>query len=476
MERPTIFISSTVHDFGDLRGALKDHLEARGCAVLASEFNDFPKPLDRHSYEACLKTIEQADLFVLLIGSRVGGWFDETQRISITRAEYRHAYRLAQTGKLRILTFVRDEVWNHRQSVKELKKALAAERRLREEQRTRLANHDTLFATDAASIISFIDEVSRNRETVAASRGQGAMPVANWIHTFKGFRDIRQAIDPLILSGLSVQGAARRHALLTQVLAMLQGMTPAFDGKPILPAAAIRRIGDALDLKGASALEDVTVDGTTWGRLVMLSTLASKRPPQIGHLADVLSSDLLLAYDPAASRFRETLEYELLADVLNLADKLTYLKGADLADILQYGQRINAQEDRRVPAHLLATQLHRLYRFADLIATAKALCLALDGRPVAKPEPMPRTAFFDQISGLEAEEASLAQIRTWVGLDEPREAPAAPSAAASSSRSAASARKVAVSRKKPASTAKKTSGDKVGIAKPPKKKKKKRSG
>lgn len=118
--------------------------------------------------------------------------------------------------------------------------------------------------------------------------------------------------------------------------------------------------------------------------------------------------------------------------------------------------------------------MHRLYRFADLIATARALCLALDGRPVAKPKPMPRTAFFDQISGLEAEEASLVQIRSWVGLDKPREAPAAPSTDAPPSPRAAPARDGATFRKKPASTAKRTSGDRAGSAMPPKKKKKKK--
>jgi hypothetical protein len=38
-------------------------LEQQGCTVLASEFNDFQKPLDRHSYDACGASIEKADYF-----------------------------------------------------------------------------------------------------------------------------------------------------------------------------------------------------------------------------------------------------------------------------------------------------------------------------------------------------------------------------------------------------------------------------
>ena len=100
MDRPTIFLSSTIYDFRDLRSAIKDHLEENGCCVLASDYNDFTKPLDVHSYETCLRTIEQADYFLLLIGTRVGGWYDLDNRVSITQQEYRTAYRLAQEGKI----------------------------------------------------------------------------------------------------------------------------------------------------------------------------------------------------------------------------------------------------------------------------------------------------------------------------------------------------------------------------------------
>ncbi len=68
VKRPTFFLSSTIYDFRDLRSALKFFLEEQGCKVLASEFNDFDKPLDGHSYEACLRSIHSADYFILVIG------------------------------------------------------------------------------------------------------------------------------------------------------------------------------------------------------------------------------------------------------------------------------------------------------------------------------------------------------------------------------------------------------------------------
>src|SRR3546814_3002892 len=176
MNGPTLFLSSTVFDFADLRSALKDYLELRGCRVLASDFTYFTHPLDKDSYEACLAAIGQADLFVIFIGRRVGGWYDELNRISITRAEYRHAYELAKAGRIRILCFVRSDVWNHRQSVRDLTKALQADPEISEQQREKLASHPTLAMDNAEAIISFIDEVTRNNETAVAVRGLGTAP------------------------------------------------------------------------------------------------------------------------------------------------------------------------------------------------------------------------------------------------------------------------------------------------------------
>lgn len=222
MDRPTIFLSSTIYDFRDMRSAIKNHLEENGCRVLASEFNDFTKPLDRHSYQACLDTIKQADIFLLLIGTRVGGWHDEPGRVSITQQEYRTAYQLAQVGKIRLLTFVRSDVWNHRQSTKELQKHLSGLSEVDDSLRQRISRYPTAFASDSDFIVSFIDEVSRNKETSDATKGKGVMPIGNWIHPFTGFSDIRDVLDPLILNGLSVKNAAGRKALQNRLLALLR--------------------------------------------------------------------------------------------------------------------------------------------------------------------------------------------------------------------------------------------------------------
>ena len=116
------------------------------------------KPLDVHSYEACLKAIAVADYFILLIGARVGGWYDEKNKISITQQEYREAYRLHTAGRLKIIAFVRSEVWQARED----RKALAAHLEslnIAAELRTNIAAYPNKFASDSQFIADFINEV-----------------------------------------------------------------------------------------------------------------------------------------------------------------------------------------------------------------------------------------------------------------------------------------------------------------------------
>ncbi len=177
MKPPTFFLSSTIYDFKDLRSAIKYQLERQGCRVLASDFNDFPKPLDKHSYEACLTAIRQADYFILLIGSRVGGWYDEETRVSITQREYREAYELHQAGRLKLLNFVRTEVWQMKDDRKQLEQHLNG-LDLDPAVKANIVRHPSKSATDAEFIIGFINEVTRNKDARQAAKG-GASSMHN---------------------------------------------------------------------------------------------------------------------------------------------------------------------------------------------------------------------------------------------------------------------------------------------------------
>ena len=224
MRRPTFFISSTIYDFRDLRSALKFYLEDQGCKVLASECNDFEKPLDKHSYDACLEALRSADYFILLIGARVGGWYDQTNQISITQREYREAYQMHLAGKLKLLNFVRSEVWQVKEDRRELAKYLEAID-LESSTRKAIANHSAKTAENAEFLSKFIEEVSRNEETKLAIRGQGTAPSGNWIHVFHGFRDIVDVLNGHVFASIPVEDMTARRLLRRELREFLgQGL------------------------------------------------------------------------------------------------------------------------------------------------------------------------------------------------------------------------------------------------------------
>ena len=124
MKRPTVFVSSTIYDFSDLRSALKYWLSEMGFNAQLSEYNDFQKDLNINSYEACLQSVAESDYFVLLIGTRRGGLYPG-ENISITRKEYRTAYELAKAGKIKkLIVFIRQNVWDVKEDRKSLHKLL----------------------------------------------------------------------------------------------------------------------------------------------------------------------------------------------------------------------------------------------------------------------------------------------------------------------------------------------------------------
>ena len=196
MKRPKIFISSTIYDFRDLRSALKYHLEALGFDVQLSEKNDFYKELNINSYKACLKSIENVNYFMLLIGSRVGGYYDKKNKISITQKEYRVAYELMKKGKLKLIILVREELWNLKEDRKSLEKYLkndlikTYEIFNKEELVKSVYLHPSKLANDVEFLFEFLNEVGRIQEMINATEGKGAFPVSNWVHKFNKFDDI----------------------------------------------------------------------------------------------------------------------------------------------------------------------------------------------------------------------------------------------------------------------------------------------
>jgi Domain of unknown function (DUF4062) len=157
----TVFISSTVHDLKDVRGALSFFLRDHGFRVLRSEDSLFPVENGLHSYNVCTEIIPTADLVISIIDKRYGGICenDGVNPISITRKELRIAHDLGRP----VWTFVRRINLDQRQFFKKACNKdgiLGGDRVGRERLWKDLQNSGFTLHADSFDIYDLIDEIT----------------------------------------------------------------------------------------------------------------------------------------------------------------------------------------------------------------------------------------------------------------------------------------------------------------------------
>ena len=260
---PRVFLSSTIQDLGDLRSAIKFWLEDFGFEVLASEWPDFPHPLDRDAIAAALAPIEACSYYILLMGTRVGSLIEPG--VSATRAEFRRARTLhGETGQPQMLHLVREEVDAGR----------------------RLGRPPEVAPPDWDITMEFLDEIKNGGDANAP----------NWVHRFSSFRDV---VD-VLRATLRISGPLRRRAveanLLWEVVENTRellyrfptGITakPGMLSKTHVPLTKANLDDVEIDYRGA---DSVITFRFALPRMASLSRSA---------LEDAINSGLLLEYDP----------------------------------------------------------------------------------------------------------------------------------------------------------------------------------
>lgn len=390
MKRPTFFISSTIYDFSDLRSAIKYFLEQQGCDVLASEYNDFRKSLNVHSYQACLDSIHQADYFVLLVGARVGGWYDKENSVSITQREYREAYKLQVEGRLKIINFVRSDIWNLRSDRLELERYLET-LDLDKETTKSIKSHPTKKANDPDFIIDFINEISRNEETKDALNGEGQFPIGNWLHVFNSFRDIADVLQPEVFDGVPVDEAIMRRLLLSELKEVLRKSLVKFNENAIFsPTIAIENFYHEHKLeRDISEGHCTRVNTKRWDQLstLAISLLGLKLNPLV--LPQALSSSAFLRFDSSKGTFEEEPVYHglhLLQQEINL---LTKANTSETLSVI-YGHtpkhRYSGETTIRIKSIELFGFIHLLLRWSNVITLSRSIVKYLEGDSFIMPK------------------------------------------------------------------------------------------
>jgi hypothetical protein len=113
--QPTIFISSIISEFYDLRGSLKYFLGKSGFRVLMSEESDFGADCGLDSLDNCKNQIEKSDYYLLLIGNNPGTIFEITNTpTTVTFEEFKHYVNLIKGGKsVNFIAFIRKQTWEN---------------------------------------------------------------------------------------------------------------------------------------------------------------------------------------------------------------------------------------------------------------------------------------------------------------------------------------------------------------------------
>lgn len=419
VKRPTFFISSTIYDFRDLRSAIKFTLEARGCRVLASEFNDFGGNLDLHSYEACLSNIEQADYFVLLVGARVGGWYDQPNKISITQKEYRVAYERHEKGLIKIVSLVRSEVWQLREDRKALERHLS-EMNLSDEEKKSIQNFKSKFANDSEFISNFLTEIGKNKETSIAVGGSSPKPTGNWIYVFQNFRDIHDVLHPLAFSGQTADEAAFAKALQHELIVVLGLLLIKHDGDPWDLRVWLRRHLNEFAIDRSAKLEGTfSVDYEKWQ--FFSSNLMHLLGISIDMIVikDALVSSVFLEYSSSVGAYVQTPAYEAL---FQLVKEIRMFNAANTSDNMALIVEFSPKNIGRghkfidIPTQRLA-MLHGLsHRWINIISLTMALIAYLEGRPFVAPELMPFSPIKGMDEEIQKERVSPADVRVALGL------------------------------------------------------------
>ena len=418
MRRPSFFLSSTIYDFKDMRSALKYFLEQQGCSVLASEYNDFPKPLDIHSYEACLKALQKADYFVLFLGTRVGGWYDKAARISITQQEYREAYRLHLQGKLKLINLVRADVWRMREDRKELASFLDT-LDIDPGVSAAIKNYPSNSASDAEFIAEFISEVCRNKETKAALADSTALPTGNWVHVFETFRDVADAIQTQAFSGLPIEHVTLRRLLLREILAVLRLSLVKMKADHVYsPSISVELFHREHKLTVDSRKQThIEVNTNRWDLLSTLSIhlLGTKYNTLI--LQRALESSAFLTFDLASGAFREEPVYDALYQlqeeirVFNLANTTE-----TMSVVFAHTPRVRGAglQSISIETMKLLPFLHLLDRWINIIELSRAVVLHLRGNPFSMPTLRPRSPIPGMEEQLEQECVSPEDVDSFI--------------------------------------------------------------
>ena len=106
MAIPKVFISSTCYDLQEVRESLSAFIKSQGFDPVLSERGDVYYGPDQHTHDACVQEVSNCQLFILIIGGRLGGQYITDEKKSVTNAEYDAAMKCG----IPVFTYIKKDV------------------------------------------------------------------------------------------------------------------------------------------------------------------------------------------------------------------------------------------------------------------------------------------------------------------------------------------------------------------------------
>lgn len=408
MARPSVFVSSTVHDLRDMRSAIKYWLEEWGFEVRLNECCDFPDVLHSNSYQACLEAVSNSDYCITLIGNRVGGLYRPDEGISITRQEYRVAYEhFRRTGKPRLLPLVRREVWD----------AYGMCGRTQNEGLPVPWPYSPIIEQeDARAIFPFIDEVRRLDEMKEAARSGSERPTANWVHVFSGFEDVATVIK----TQLRITGPLLRRALIANLIWELEYdlmcLMEKREGTLVPICGSIPGPGQLSRTQGTTP-HTIVLARDEGERVVELACQCLAPSPVTFALEEAINSGMFLEYAVEKGHSVGRVQQRMI----QLRNTLTGLRSwqSSVEEIIDQWKVMGLPYDREIPeGHLVRVEcVWQACRFATDLAQALMRYLLsdeTDSRCLEDGLELPRPASEGLREELDAQRVTRDEIRAWV--------------------------------------------------------------
>lgn len=422
ISKPKVFVSSTIYDFHDLRSALRHFLEDKGCDVLFSEYNDFPREIDNNSYDACIEAIDTCDYFILFIGSRVGGWYKQDERISITQAEYRHAYERLHKKEIKILVFVRQSIWTIREDRKALtqflEESFCKDRELSATDISKISGHGSRFVNDAEFVFDFINEVTRNAEMKKAVSGQSTLPEGNWIHQFSTFHDITQALRIALRTTDNQEVAALKGNLMGELVSNLQQLLH----KHKSSICDVQQFYEAFVNNNEFSAEELEIQVSRHhmdclGIAVVYTHIDSSRV-RTQFITASIESGAFLHYDISTGKYSPSLFLTRLQELhVNFDKFILSNKKSDMPKFLmKYNKKNSPGDPLTVATGDIGIMCHQIDRYLDVCRLSKALIRALEGDTAALKTVVlrPISPFKDQDADLKGGIPTVEEVMNWV--------------------------------------------------------------